>query len=305
MDKALYNFCQVFLQKQRSGGKIKYTSLAKRLHQKYAFGRVDLAQTWLTFSFNDRIKLSKEIQNVLAVDIMFDDYPVAQDRVSTANHNLLEKENSYAVSHDFVLLNSLSSLKINQQTHQAPPLTSLGVYLKADEIDSIEHKTIVMVENLAVMAHLSSLNFSTIHCTGIDLTDALFLYRGDIKAQQTTQSSYQLFRRFKGSHTLICFSDVDPKGIEIALTSHAQYWLSIENQNDLRQTLIKLQGNEEEWFKQDAAIKFLQQFLNKKTGKPFFPAWQTIFECLLHTRKTLKQEHIIAHQLALALYKVA
>ncbi|MEY8216654.1 MAG: hypothetical protein RPR97_19485 [Colwellia sp.] len=57
----------------------------------------------------------------------------------------------------------------------------------------------------------------------IDLTQALWLYRGDVKAQQTTNTSYQFFRRFKGKIPLVCFSDLDPKGIEIALTSHADY----------------------------------------------------------------------------------
>jgi len=310
MDKALYIFTQGFLKKQRNGGKIKYSALAKRLHQKYAFGQIDLGQTWLTFSFNDRIKLSEEIKNVLAVDIMFDDYPITQDRISNANNNLLEKENSYAVSHDFILLNSLSSLKINQQTHPVSPLTSLGIYLKADEIHSIEHKTIVMVENLAVMAHLSALNFSAVHSTGIDLTDALFLYRGDIKAQQTTHKSYQFFRRFKQSHHLVCFSDVDPMGIEIALTSHAQYWLTIANQYDLKQTVNALDGCEQEWFKQGASIKFLQGYLQKKQVEKELITnrkqltWQSIFESLLQTRKTLKQEHIIAHKLALTLLEL-
>lgn len=98
-----------------------------------------------------------------------------------------EKENSYAVSKEFILINSLTDINVNQKFHKISPLTSLGIYIKAEEIKSIEHSVIVLVENLTVMANLNAINLASIK-SNIDLSKALWLYRGDVKAQQTTNN---------------------------------------------------------------------------------------------------------------------
>lgn len=307
MDKALYDFTKRFLEKQRQGGKLKYsTESAKQLQQRYGFGQVDLAKKWLTFTFNDRIELGKAIKAELAVDILLsDDYPEKQHRNDIAATGRDEKLNSYPVSSDFVLVNSLSALKINLHCYDLSPLTSLGTHLKATEILSVEHKTIVFVENLAVMASLSALNIKSItECfpKEIDLEDALWVYRGDAKKHQQTGTAYQFFRRFSASHQSVCFSDVDPKGIEIALTSHADYWLTVKNIDDFEKITESLKGNEKEWFEQGKAIKFLQKKITEQNGKHQDNlTWQPIFTIASTMQKTLKQEHLVAHNLELTL----
>jgi hypothetical protein len=183
------------------------------------------------------------------------------------------------------------------------PFTSLGHNIKADEITSIEHKYIIFVENLAVMASLSALNLSSI---SEDLKDALWIYRGDLKKTQSTGTAYEFFRRFK-SHQRICFSDVDPKGIEIALTSHADYWLTIKDISDYEKTTQLLVGSEQEWFKQSDSIKFLQKRICDKVStanKQNRITWEPIFSASSKIQKTLKQEHIVKHKLDLTLLKL-
>jgi len=185
------------------------------------------------------------------------------------------------------------------------------MYIKAEEIKSVEHSTIVFVENLTVMANLNAINLASIKSnssaknaqnenSNIDLSKALWLYRGDVKAQQTTNTSYQFFRRFKGHVPLVCFSDLDPKGIEIALTSDADYWLTIENTNEIT---MDLTGSEQEWYKQGASISFLQEKIST-TPSQEIACWHKLFENLLTHRKTLKQEHILKHNVAVALFKL-
>ncbi|PKG80733.1 hypothetical protein CXF85_21710 [Colwellia sp. 75C3] len=301
MNKQLYNFTQDKLQKHRQGGQIKNSALATRLYEEYNFGQLDFNKQSLTFTLQDILALSEEIQRSVNLDIRQDPYPTKKDRLSTAEKCRNEKDNSYAVSKDFILINSLSTLKVNQTNHELSPLNSLGIYIKADDIISIEHKTIIFVENLAVMANLALLNL--LSCSA-DLTDALWIYRGDIKKQQSTGTAYEFFRRFK-NHQRICFSDVDPKGIEISLTSHADYWLTIKDIDSYIKTVQSLQGNEQEWFKQSDSIKYLQKILFKqdKTDQKKY-AWEPIFSISAKMQKTLKQEHILKHNLALTLLSV-
>lgn len=120
--------------------------------------------------------------------------------------------------------------------------------------------------------------------------------------QLTTNTSYQFFRRFKGHIPLVCFSDLDPKGIEIALTSDADYWLTVENKNK-NEITMELSGNEQEWYKQGASISFLQKKISTIPGQEV-ASWQNVFENLRTYRKTLKQEHILKHNVALALLEL-
>ena len=299
MNKQLYNFAQDKIQKNRNGGRIKNSALATKLYEEFRFGQFDLTQQWLTFSLSDILTLCNEVQSSLGVDVRNDLYPSKENRLSSAETHRNEKENSYAVSKDFILINSLSELNVNQTFNKISPLTSLGMYIKADEIKSVEHSAIVLVENLTVMANLNMINLASIK-SNIDLSKALWLYRGDVKAQQTTNTSYQFFRRFKGHIPLVCFSDLDPKGIEIALTSDADYWLTVENKNEIT---MDLTGSEQEWYKQGASISFLQKKISTMPSQEV-ACWQKLFENLQTYRKTLKQEHILKHNVALALLKL-
>ena len=322
MNKQLYNFAQAKFQQNRHGGQIKNSALATKLHNEFHFGKYDLSQQWLIFTLTDILQLSKEVQLSHGVDIRNDPYPVKEDRLTIAATSRNEKENSCAVSKEFILINSLTDISINQACHKVSPLTSLGMYIKAEEITSIEHSAIVLVENLAVMANLNSINLAPIQSiksfqntqskhSNIDLSKALWLYRGDVKAQQKTSTSYHFFRHFKGNTPLVCFSDLDPKGVEIALTSGADYWLTIENTNEIA---IELSGNEQEWYKQGASIDFLLQQMNTQIslnddaclGKhdKSNSNWQAIFRTLLKYKKSLKQEHILQHKLSLKLVKI-
>lgn len=299
INKTLYKFAQGQIQKNRNGGRIKNSALSTRLHEEFHFGQFDFAQQWLTFSLTDILALTKEVQSSHGVDIRNDLYPNQEDRLTTAEKNRNEKENSYAVSKEFILINSLTDINVNQTCHKVSPLTSLGMYIKANEIKSVEHSAIVFVENLTVMANLNTINLASIK-SNIDLSKALWLYRGDVKAQQTTNTSYQFFRRFKGHIPLVCFSDLDPKGIEIALTSDSDYWLTIENTDEIT---MELSGNEQEWYKQGASISFLQKKIST-TPSQEIACWQKLFENLLTHRKTLKQEHILKHNVAVSLFEL-
>lgn len=286
MNKTLYQFCQKKF-KTQTHGKLKLTGLLKRLYNGYGFGFIK--GDYLLFNENDRAYLIARVQYENGVHLFRDPFPEKQSREQSAQTQRNEKAHSYAVSRDFVLLNALKPLQINQQQLPLNPFTSLGVYLKADEIISVEHPQIILVENLEIMANLKALNIPE------SLHSALWLYRGDAKKEQQTGSAYQFFRRYKESHQLICFSDLDPAGIQIALTSGADYWLTAEDNNVID---INLHGDENEWFKQAKAIKYLEGVINLPEK------CRTAYVKMRRNRKTLKQEHMLAHNVKLELFEL-
>lgn len=286
MNKALYQFCQTKFKTLRHG-KLKLSALLRRLHNDHGFGVIE--GNYLLFTEQDRAMLVDHVLTNTGLHLFRDAYPAAQSRQQTAKTQRNEKTNSYPVSRDFILLNSLQPLQLNQQQFPVSSLTSLGVYLHADEIKTVEHPQIILVENLAIMANLAALNIPT------NLHSALWLYRGDINPEQQTSTAYQFFRRFKesDSHQLICFSDLDPAGIQIALTCGAQHWLTPEDSAVIN--ISSLQGIEMEWSKQLKSVKWLdsRETLPQKC--------QTAFNEMLNTRKTLKQEQMLAHAIKLTL----
>lgn len=288
MNKQLFDYCKRLLLKHRQGGAVKLTASARTLHLEYGFGEIDRES--LHFSYDQRISLIQDLQTQLKLDVLTQEY-ISLSRRENALDKRNEKDNSHAVCRDFVLINSLGSLQLNGQVYPANPFTSLGLYVKADEIKSIGHKQIVFVENLEIMANLAALILPE------ELHNPLWLYRGDIQEKQQTGSAYAFFKGFDNDkHELICFSDLDPAGIQIALTCTAGYWLTPSDSAVIKFSQAK--DAEREFYKQGAAIQYLQHYKNLPDK------CQAAFELMLDNRKTLKQEHMLAHQIPLGLYKL-
>ena len=66
---------------------------------------------------------------------------------------------------------------------------------------------------------------------------------------------------------------------------------------------MPLSGTEQEWYKQGASIFFLQEQLSN-IPRQEDDYWQNAFINLRTHRKTLKQEHMLKHNVALTLIKL-
>lgn len=288
MNRDLFARTKQMLKNHPAGVKLSSKEYLKQLSSRYNFG------TWsagyFSYTILEKIRMIAEVKKELGVDLEFDAYPEAKSRQHNAALNRNEKLNSYSVSRDFILINSINELRMNQQLMVKSPLSSLGLSVKANEIDTVEHPYIVLVENLTLMANLASLILP--EC----LQDALWLYRGDVKPSQTTTTAYDFFRRWQNDRNtkLVCFSDLDPKGIEIAYTSGADYWLSpVDCEAAIT---INLQGIEQDWHNQSDSRLYLQK-------QPSLPAQCQLAFTLMNVRhKTLKQEHMLRHGVALQLF---
>jgi len=281
MNKSLFTYCKNNLRLINSG-KLKACASLISLVNDYNIGLIDDG----FFHFNEKDK--QHLVDLVARELngirLSDAYPKPQTRNERAHFYRDEKRGTLKVSEDFVLLNSLGPLRINKLVLKGSPLSALGQFICASEIETIEHQQIVLVENLIVMANLNRLNIPD------ELKEAVWVYRGDVQAFNQTSTAYQFFRRFKLSHQLICFSDLDPSGLQICLTSGASKWLTLSDETQLN---IALQGVENEWFKQGKAIHFLNNYASLPVD------CERIFLRMKESQTTLKQEHILTHFLQL------
>lgn len=244
------------------------------------------------YTEKDRAAIIALIKSQLNVDLLFADFPDKASREALAAISNNEKLNALAVSEDFVLVNSLNSLQINKHSVDMTVLASLGVYLNTKKVESVEHKQIVLVENLAVMANLATL---VLLDNAKYLENALWIYRGDLKREQSSGRAYDFFRRFKATHQLVCFADFDPEGLKIAITSGATTILS-----PVADTIVNFNaaGPDIDYFKQATA----KQYINNQTDLSL--QIEKLFAVMAEQRQTIKQEHILSHQIPLSVFEI-
>lgn len=283
MNKIIFNYCKKHL-RLIEHGEFKVNASLKHLANHYNIGYIESGRYY--FKPQDKLQLVEVIAQELDGIRLSDAYPEAQTRLQRASDNSDEKNRALKVSEDFVLVNSLNGLHLNQQSMANCTINSLGNFLCASEIKSIQHTHLVLVENLTVMANLNQLNIPA------ELQEALWLYRGDAQLHKHTSTANRFFRRFEKTHVLICFSDFDPAGLQIALTCGAQQWLTIEQKESIK---VKLNGFEGEWFKQNNQRNFLigKASLNNKLDE--------FFSIMNDHQKTIKQEHMLAHHMKLGM----
>ncbi|AGH81327.1 hypothetical protein PCNPT3_06945 [Psychromonas sp. CNPT3] len=286
ISRSLYKYCQNNFRGALKN-KIKKSPLSQALFDKYYFG--ELQGKFFYFNAHDIEKLKQRLIADEQLNFFIDKYPEKGKRVSQAGEFKDEKFNALAVNHDYILLNSLNLLCLNQQTYTLPDINAQGIIVCASDIKSVQHSHIIMVENLEVMGNLALLNLPE------SLKNALFLYRGDIKPSNNTHYSYLFFRRFKQTNRLIFFGDLDPAGSQMALNSGATQWLGIE---DLTALNSSLRGIEQEWIMQRESKRWLDQ----QTSLPL--SCQNAYDAMKSTQKTLQQEHMLAKNLALSLFSL-
>ncbi|MDN2662089.1 hypothetical protein [Psychromonas sp. 14N.309.X.WAT.B.A12] len=287
-NKIQYKF---FAEQLRQGlNRVKKNKSCEWIVDVHRLGKIEYGD-WV-YTEKERSAIIALVKSQLKVDLLHDDFPEDTSRIARANTFNEEKSRTVAVSHDFVLVNSLTILKLNQQTIEINAFQSLGFYVNANTVESVEHDCIVLVENLSVMANLSLLKFSA-KCAF--LKNALWVYRGDIRAQQTTAMAYQFFRGFKESHQLVCFADFDPKGLEIALTSGADYVIT-PTVDSIK--AFQTDGADTDYFKQASSRNYIAEHLVDSSKI------QQLFRLMSEQRRTIKQEHMLAKALTLSVSKI-
>ncbi|SDJ10922.1 hypothetical protein SAMN04488540_10530 [Ferrimonas sediminum] len=272
-------------------GEVPYGVHARELRYLYPeFGRQQRRK--LVFTLDDCFYLSQELKRDGLPHPKSDDFiPAIRSREEWAARRNDEKSRAEAVSRHLVKFNTLGSLKINGNSYPLPEISCAGIDLDWREIDTLEHSHLVMVENLAVMTALSRLMMP--QC----LRDALFLYRGDIKRHTHTGTAYECFNALSDQCERVVFADFDPAGLAIAHQSGAvQAMLPCSTlwQEILVPGWQELEGPELRWFDQQKQVEWLSKSPDARWAQP-------ALNSMAKQRQTRTQEHLLAHDVALAL----
>ncbi len=247
----------------------------------------------LFFTAEDKRSIRSQVKQEINID-PFEVSQLPKNRVDVARLHNNEKLANNPVSQDHLLVNCPAGIiQLNNRQIQlhSDIIPSVGFMPIASSINQINHDVIVVVENLAIMQLYSQLILPDI------CQKALWIYRGDHKSGAKTDTCYQFISRFGQDKTVIVFSDMDPKGLEIALTMpQADYWLGPES-NLWASCLASKFASRSGYDAQNSSVHYL---LNRKESLS-----QPINELVLQIQvdqSSYRQEHMVAHHLSLVLF---
>lgn len=289
MDRKTINWiCELIKNKPAETTRRNNSAIGRNVIGRFQCGRVNGNQ--LIFTAQDKTELRRQIQTEFNID-PFTSIQLPTNRVEMAQHHKNEKLAGAPVSQDHILLNSPNgSLLLNQQNIQLPTVTipNVGFMCLGSGIKQINHQAIVVVENLAIMQLCSQLILPE-HCY-----NALWLYRGAYKSGARIDACYDLLKRFGQQKQIIAFTDMDPKGLEIALTlPHVNEWLG-PTQTEWKNCLTSHYANTNAYDRQARSMTFLLNQTNQPQG------FAQLINLLYVQRSSYRQEHMYAHNIPLS-----
>lgn len=262
---------------------------------RYQTGRIQ--NNRLIFTAEDKTALRRKIIQEVDLD-PFDIKELPVSRLEVAKYHPNEKLAKNPVSHDHVLLNCPNqTLRLNHQAIQLQTefIPNAGMMCLSSGITRIDHDTIVVVENLAIMQLCSTLELPSL------CQNALWLYRGDHKTGARIDACHDLLNRFGTDKDVIVFSDMDPKGLEIALTvPYADYWLGPEP-STWDNCFKSKQASHSGYDEQDVAMTFI---LNKRDTGFLTESFGELVSRMENERSSYRQEHSYAQNIRLSLFPI-
>jgi len=275
--------------------KRRISPLSQKVIDRYGCGYV--CNSSLIFSVEDKRRLRQRVMDELGLDpFIVEQLP--DGRLEMAKYHANEKLAANPASDDQLLLNSADGIvRVNGAQIQLHPesIKTAGLLCLNASINTVEHETIVVVENLDIMplCHTWQLPLSG--------RQALWVYRGDHKSGAKAKACCDFLQRFGAGKTVIVFSDMDPKGLEIALTiPHAQYWLGPE--------LSAWDGcfgsgsaNCSGYDVQSGAMAFL---VKTRDEGLLAEAFSELVLRIRNERSSYRQQHVYAHNVNLSLFPI-
>lgn len=268
------------------------TAIGRDVQAHYGCGYAKGKQ--LIFSAEDKRLLRQRVLAEIGLD-PFKTEQLPESRLQMAQYHADEKLAANPAGDDHLLLNSADGIiRVNGVEIPLHPqsLTSAGLLSLNAGIETLQHQTIVVVENLVIMPLCHRW-----HIPCVD-PDALWVYRGDAKTGAKATACRDFVERFGADRSVVVFSDMDPKGLEIALTMpQADYWLG-PAQAVWRDCLQSQLANREGFDSQAGALAYLQSLADNGQLSAEF---NQLLACLKQARSSFRQEHMFARSLELVL----
>lgn len=297
MDRRMFNWIsELVTDKPHQTTERRVSTLGKSVLERYRCGYAK--KDSLVFSAQDKRLLRQRIKDELGMD-PFTTRQLPDDRLEMAKYHANEKLAAKPAGHEHLLLNSpdgMLSLNDEQILLHPQRIPTAGLFCLNSGISTVEHKAIVVVENLLMMSVCHSLQLPPL------ARQALWIYRGDYKTGAKINTCHEFIRRFGADKKIIAFGDMDPKGLEIALTMpHVNYWLG-PKQETWGTCLSSRQANRDGFDLQDAAMAFLHRLAD--SGE-LSPALTNLLVYLKQHRSSYRQEHMYTHNIPLEIFGLA
>lgn len=281
--------------KPNQDSKRPLSPLGRQVQARYGCGYV--SNNRLVFSAEDKRRLRRQVTDELGLDPLTTGQLPAE-RLEMAQYHANEKLASKPAGDDQLLLNSADGIiRVNNAQIRLYPesIKTAGLLCLNSSIKTVEHRTIVVVENLAIMP---------LCCTWrlpLPDQDALWVYRGDHKSGAKAQACRDFLARFGAGKTVIVFSDMDPKGLEIALTlPYAKFWLG-PDANSWRPLLKSQYASDIGFDAQSEATGYLLRQLDLNSlSEPF----KNLISAMRDERSSFRQEHTYSHNVPLELIPI-
>lgn len=272
------------------------SELGRQVQSHYHCGHV--RGNRLLFSAEDKRQLRQRANDEFGYDA-FTTEKLPDNRLEMAQYHPNEKLAAKPASDGHLLLNSADGvIRVNDTQIPLHPgsISPAGLLCLNSSILTLGHQTIVVVENLDIM-HLC-------HAWQLPLSDkqALWVYRGDHKSGAKAEACRDFVKRFGADKTVIVFSDMDPKGLEIALTTqHANYWLG-PSQASWPACLQSGLANREGFDLQSGALAYLER---RAEQEELGGALNALLLCFKEQRSSFRQQHMFNRQVGLELFPLA
>ncbi|TAK63369.1 MAG: hypothetical protein EPO18_07110 [Methylobacter sp.] len=251
----------------------------------------------LFFNAQDKLNLRQRVMDELGLDpFIVEQLP--NDRLEMAQYHANEKLAAKPAGNDQLLLNSADGIvRVNNEQIQLYPesIKTAGLLCLNSSINTVEHRTIVVVENLDIMP--------LCHAWQLPVADrqALWVYRGDHKSGAKAEACRDFLQRFGKDKTVVVFSDMDPKGLEIALTlPFAKFWLG-PSANSWQPLLNSQYASCIGFDVQSEAAGYLLRLLDSNLlSEPF----KNLISVIRDQRSSFRQQHIYSHNVPLELIPI-
>jgi hypothetical protein len=296
VDRKLYQWLsQLVRDKPDQASSRSLTDMGLQVQARFGCGYI--RHNRLMFSAEDKRRLRRHLLDEIGLDPFLTEH-LPESRLEMAQYHANEKLANRPASEDRLLLNSADGvLRLNGNEINLHPesLSSAGLMCLSSSIRSIEHQIIVVVENLAIMPLCHTWQISCID------RQALWIYRGDHKTGAQTKACRDFIERFGLNKTVIVFSDMDPKGLEIAVTlPFAKFWLG-PSQSAWRQVLSSKYASQAGYDTQSQAIGYL---LGLPDSNSLSAPFRHLISVLCDTRSSFRQEHAYSHGVPLELIPI-
>lgn len=295
MDRQIYDWISKLIRdKPDQPTSRPISSMGQQVQAHYGCGYV--SNDKLIFNAEDKRRLRQRVKDEMGRDPFTEQLPAG--RLEMAKYHANEKLAVKPAGDGQLLLNSADGIiRVNGAQIQLHPesIMTAGLLCLSSCINTLEHDTIVVVENLAIMP--------LCHSWQLPLSDrqALWVYRGDHKSGAKAEACCDLLQRFGAGRTVVVFSDMDPKGLEIALTMpHARYWLGPES-SAWNGCFGSAYASRSGYDKQSDAMASL---LKKCNAGILADPFNDLVLRIKNARSSYRQEHAYAHNVNLSLFPI-